>query len=686
MDGDGPRVRAAPPDPYAVLNLDPARADDEAVRRAYRAGSRALHPDRQPPGRREAARRAFVELKRARDVLADPVARFAHDERGARGTELVRFLERRRAAAAAAAGADDNGADDDRETLWTLGALLARGDREAARRELTGRARRTACLRESGAAPTTTTTTECNAEFRCDAADGLGAWRADQVAASLTVDLAPTLGPASSSSSSGVVRPRSVRVGASGTVRDGSVRAGGRATIEFEPAPGSDVKIDCDAGSEAVSVSTTRTTTTGTVFTVGATTPWTRRTEDSDGGPTKQRQKRPLSLNFTTHRLLFGRTVHGLFTVGAGTDRTFHYSRLSLTTLRPDRPRCALTLGLGLGVDRFPLRLSITQRPKRRAAVDAKGRRSDGSNAAAADATDDDRRDDDDDPSSLDDLVARRTAVPRARRLSLRLGLGGAWEVGGSVERVLPPLARSTAGLRWNHAGEMVVTLGLRTTTGASLTVPVTVARSTAATTATTAIASLVRWTAWTWAVDAVVADALADALRERLSSLENAPTTTTTASTRREGGDASSGATALIARRAAASRRKQRDKTNGLVVTRATYGRDTDVTDRLQFWVSSTTSTLTLPASVPKERALFLEEDEVPRRPGVKTSRRPWRSTPTTAPPPPPIELTVRYEHEGYAYEITVGEADALVLPPTSNNGRDHRRATLLGRSDVVS
>lgn len=76
--GPGPRVE---PDAYAVLGVSP-QASGEALRAAYLAKARALHPDVNPSAD---AAGAFAAVERAYSLLADPASRRAYDaQRAAR--------------------------------------------------------------------------------------------------------------------------------------------------------------------------------------------------------------------------------------------------------------------------------------------------------------------------------------------------------------------------------------------------------------------------------------------------------------------------------------------------------------------------------------------------------------------------------------------------------------------------
>lgn len=98
------------PSHYAALGLKPG-AGVAAVRAAYRQLALRLHPDRNPPGRAEAAAAAFSRVASAHALLTDEAARRRYDEGEAsalwRTSQVAarnRALEREAAAAVAAPG------------------------------------------------------------------------------------------------------------------------------------------------------------------------------------------------------------------------------------------------------------------------------------------------------------------------------------------------------------------------------------------------------------------------------------------------------------------------------------------------------------------------------------------------------------------------------------------------------
>ncbi|NIP74347.1 MAG: DnaJ domain-containing protein, partial [Gammaproteobacteria bacterium] len=70
-------------DYYNLLGVAPDASPD-ALRRAYRARAKAVHPDAHPhddPARRTARKREFVALARAYETLRDPARRASYDRR-----------------------------------------------------------------------------------------------------------------------------------------------------------------------------------------------------------------------------------------------------------------------------------------------------------------------------------------------------------------------------------------------------------------------------------------------------------------------------------------------------------------------------------------------------------------------------------------------------------------------------
>ncbi|KAG6471553.1 hypothetical protein ZIOFF_068996 [Zingiber officinale] len=80
MNARSPAACRASKNLYQVLALEPENVDGvEAVKRAYRSMARRHHPDVCPLTGKEEATRLFIEIKKAYDVLSNPVLREKYD-------------------------------------------------------------------------------------------------------------------------------------------------------------------------------------------------------------------------------------------------------------------------------------------------------------------------------------------------------------------------------------------------------------------------------------------------------------------------------------------------------------------------------------------------------------------------------------------------------------------------------
>ena len=76
-------------DLYAVLNVEKS-AGHEEIQRSYKQLSKTFHPDRRLPGDKEDAEDFFVLIKKAHDVLSDPVLRLAYDHGGLVAVDIIK--------------------------------------------------------------------------------------------------------------------------------------------------------------------------------------------------------------------------------------------------------------------------------------------------------------------------------------------------------------------------------------------------------------------------------------------------------------------------------------------------------------------------------------------------------------------------------------------------------------------
>ncbi|KAG7354111.1 chaperone protein DnaJ [Nitzschia inconspicua] len=103
-------------DLYSLLKLDRDATSDD-IHRSYRALSTTFHPDKLPPQQQQSVQEIFLEVKKAHDVLIDPVLRLTYDHYGDDGVTLLKRLQmeqrEHQARKEAAAEMDNERYDDD---------------------------------------------------------------------------------------------------------------------------------------------------------------------------------------------------------------------------------------------------------------------------------------------------------------------------------------------------------------------------------------------------------------------------------------------------------------------------------------------------------------------------------------------------------------------------------------------
>lgn len=84
---------------YSLLNVSPTATDDE-IQKAFKSLSNSYHPDKLRSSYslqdRDHIQYIFLEIKRAKDILIDPVLRLAYDNYGDDGVELIRRVQQQR--------------------------------------------------------------------------------------------------------------------------------------------------------------------------------------------------------------------------------------------------------------------------------------------------------------------------------------------------------------------------------------------------------------------------------------------------------------------------------------------------------------------------------------------------------------------------------------------------------------
>ena len=136
-------------DLYALLNVS-SSATEEEIQKSFKALSNSYHPDKlqssYSPEDREHIQHIFLEIKRAKDILIDPVLRLAYDDYGDEGVDLIRRIqqhrreqETRRDVNANVSRDEEDEEDEDEEmeaSLYTKIERLLKSNRLEAKHEL----------------------------------------------------------------------------------------------------------------------------------------------------------------------------------------------------------------------------------------------------------------------------------------------------------------------------------------------------------------------------------------------------------------------------------------------------------------------------------------------------------------------------------------------------------------------
>ena len=345
-------------DPYTLLNVT-ENATDEEIQKSYKFCSRSFHPDKQPQIKQQAAQEVFIEFKKAYDILMDPILRFAYDEYGYKGVSFIRFLRKQHKEGRNNDNDDDYDDNHDDQNnnpnLALILALLKQNNKHAASYILTD------CMQfHRYQANQQRYPIYCDMECECstlhtqllgEGDDPMIIPEVEKSSMSFLIKIPPTSTEMTSTNSK-----NQYEIGGSCAVIDGNSKISGSLGFQCEPVQGTDVKYEwtnlLDSNPSKVSVSTTRILSSGTSMTVGlASSISSNKIHDTN------KQNEPMSLSMTTKRLLNEGNLYGVFSVGMGSNRDFHYTFLSLTSLYPHLPRSTLTLSLG--ADPHPFQFQI---------------------------------------------------------------------------------------------------------------------------------------------------------------------------------------------------------------------------------------------------------------------------------------------------------------------------------------
>eukprot|EP00547_Thalassionema_nitzschioides_P009856 CAMPEP_0194222098 /NCGR_PEP_ID=MMETSP0156-20130528/32140_1 /TAXON_ID=33649 /ORGANISM="Thalassionema nitzschioides, Strain L26-B" /LENGTH=570 /DNA_ID=CAMNT_0038952743 /DNA_START=121 /DNA_END=1833 /DNA_ORIENTATION=- len=305
-------------DPYAILNVD-RDASEAKIQSSYKSLSRALHPDKQPPGAsREIAQEVFVLFKNAQEILTDPVLRQVYDDHGNEAVRIVKMSMH----------------SPDPEMLYPTLLKYHQLDQKKKAKEYIQKALETAGIERSDHQIQVQTTVElpCSTESTVFLGEGSEPINIPELSgASISV-----------SSTSSSTSKWDMTVGVSSEIDKGKGRSSGSIGIGYKPQQGTQINANADLSNfTRFSLGTTRTLANNTILTATA-----RSIPNS----------RKMALSLVSHRNLWRNQLRGTWALGVGSDLSMHYSLLSLTTLWNDFP--AITAKINLGVNHFPIKLS----------------------------------------------------------------------------------------------------------------------------------------------------------------------------------------------------------------------------------------------------------------------------------------------------------------------------------------
>jgi len=343
-------------DPYSVLNLSKHAADVD-IQRAYRRGSRALHPDKQALSDANAGN-AFVTLKDSYDILSDPTLRQAFDFYGHFGVEFVRKSLLRSAS------------NNTHPSLYhILSSLHSAGKSDEALQVLQEALEYDQYQRYFQAYPT-----QASVELACTSTSTMFLFNnnnynnrshlpileAQNIAMAFdTTLLSSSRHPQQSSTASDTATNRRWSVelaGNSSVSNEGEGSSRGALRLEcYEVQPETDVAVEVASSSgtdsyPTLAVTSTRVLTSGTSLKIGA---------QIDAPIYKNKKSsNPLALTASTQRLLWNNSVSGSLSMGMGMpSRRLHYISCIFTTLKWSLARVRTSLNLGL--NQYPLKVTL---------------------------------------------------------------------------------------------------------------------------------------------------------------------------------------------------------------------------------------------------------------------------------------------------------------------------------------
>jgi len=622
-------------DPYALLNLSPETATDADIQRAYKRGSRALHPDKQAASllrtgeiSESAAQEAFVAFKEAYDILSDPVLRQAYDNHGIYGVSFIRNVRDNEKREELQLGRHD------KSLYRTLLRMHQSNESDKALQLLTD-----AIQHQRNSHYCRIVPMHARFDVHCSTINSLywlngGKRHADATfwpeVTNTNMGLDLSIVPShvkEAEANKGYHNKWSITLGANTSVKKGKGVASGKAKLGYEISPGTDIMADIDVGENAqVDLSSSRSLSSGTDLTVGLR---SMSTEENKNSLLPRISTELFGLYCSTQRLLYGGQIHGSCDLGIQSNLRTQYLQVTCTTLLANLPRFKLNLNIGL--ERFPIRMTVTD--------------------------------------TMD-----RYGGEQDHRCSLSLALAPhAIEVVADSNRKLSKDSGIGIGVRHNSFDGLTLTVQLSRGTDAVIKIPIKIASQ----------SSISRDLAYPWKMaytvlvaallDLVIGDNVHDgrnaiwgaAPKDNAEEKQKAPEADAAWLREQERLRKLAEQQLCFMRQGAELSRQKEELSNGLIILNAIYyvdgdenscnlRRQLDVRNQIQFWVEN--SSLFLPGGSSKSNLMGFY---CLARNHSSTTDLSCRQAQRLKP-----MLYIRYSHSNGIYEITIKDEEELSLP----------------------
>ena len=314
-------------DPYSILKVD-RDASDIMIQSSYKTLSRTFHPDKHPPigPSRDAAQQVFVKFKNAHDLLLDPVLRQVYDDCGHDATAVVRRTLH---------------STDPKALYPTLLRFHQLGQKEKARNYFAEAQLEAHVNKEDHSVRIRTAM-----DFPCSVQSS--AWLGAKGGGGPLppVDIFEQSGASISVNTSVASDSKfDMSVGINSSVQKGAANASGTVNVGWKPQKGTQISSSVNlVHSMALTLTSTRAMANHTVVMTSL-----RYVPPS----------RTLALSVVSHRDLWDKMFRASWALGVGSDLSPQYGLVSLTTLSDAFPTC--TVKLNVGVSQYPIKVSAAQ-------------------------------------------------------------------------------------------------------------------------------------------------------------------------------------------------------------------------------------------------------------------------------------------------------------------------------------